>query len=79
MYRKCLIIKCSAGSGNRTRVACLEGRNFTIKLYPRNFLEKYASAEGSVNGYCAHSTHLREQIYADGAVHGKISSAGYHQ
>ena len=48
-----LIIKDGAGSGNRTRVACLEGRNFTIKLYPQNFLEKYASAEGSVNGYCA--------------------------
>ena len=24
-----------AGSGNRTRMACLEGRNFTTKLYPR--------------------------------------------
>ena len=28
-------IKIGAGSGNRTRMACLEGRNFTIKLYPR--------------------------------------------
>ena len=26
--------KFGAGSGNRTRMACLEGRNFTIKLYP---------------------------------------------
>ena len=29
----------TAGSGNRTRMACLEGRNFTTKLYPRNWVK----------------------------------------
>ena len=28
--------KVGAGSGNRTRIASLEGWSFTIKLYPRN-------------------------------------------
>ena len=68
-----------AGSGNRTRVACLEGRNFTIKLYPQNFPEKYAPADASVNGFVAHSTYLRKQIHADCAVHGKMPSPGNHQ
>ena len=28
-----------AGRGNRTLMACLEGRNFTTKLYPRDWME----------------------------------------
>ena len=47
--------------------------------YTREISEKYAPADGSVNGYCVHSTDLRQQIYADGAVHGKIPSPGNHQ
>ena len=40
-----VFLRKKAGNGNRTRMASLEGWNFTIKLCPRRFkLPRHASA-----------------------------------
>lgn len=54
-----------AGRGNRTLMACLEGRNFTIKLYPRNGVKSlHASRKGSIGGFRAASHRLGSQLLA---------------
>ena len=73
-------VKAGAGSGNRTRMACLEGRNFTIKLYPQKFSPKSMRRRTVPStAIVAQSAYLRKQIHADCAVHGKMPSPGNHQ
>ena len=47
--------------------------------YTREASREVCAGDGSVNGYCVHSTYLWEQIHADGAIHGQIPSPRNHQ
>ena len=59
-------------------MACLEGRNFTIKLYPRDFRR---IMRGSVMQSTAivRLSNLRQQVHADGAIKREVSSPGDQQ
>ena len=55
-----------AGSGNRTRIICLEGRGFAIKLCPPVYLHSHLSAQQ----YCCARNLLRNTVKRR-AGHGK--------
>lgn len=64
-----------AGSGNRTRMACLEGRNFTIKLYPRKKRVFLAPTLWLSQPQRA-VTNLREECTRDAFIGGERAAAG---
>jgi hypothetical protein len=57
-------------------MACLEGRNFTIKLYPQDVRRIMRRHGLPSTGIVFPSTDAWKQIHANGSVQREISTAG---